>query len=134
MTTDDLIRALCSWAEEPSQHKNEHELHRAVLAKLGKMNLHYCDEPRLPNPGASGLSKPDILVTDVTPQLLIEIKATGSWKHASQAAWQLFQAAELLQRDGTETRNFAIFGGKISDPIMLKMLNVLGVEWGCVQM
>jgi hypothetical protein len=132
MTTDDIIRDLCSSAEKPSQHKNEHELHLAVLAKLETMNLRYCSKPKLPNPDVNGVSEPDVLVTDVTPHLLIEIKTDGDWKHASEAAWQLFQAAELLKRDGTATRKLAIFGGKISDPIMLKMLEALEIEWGYV--
>jgi len=133
MNTDDLIRDLCSWVQTLPPLKNEQELHGKILAKLNTLNLTCVDRGDVLNPEASGVSRPDVLVTGVDPQLLIEIKASGDWKLASQAAWQLFQAAELLRRNGTATRKLAIFGGKLSDPMLRQMLEALGIESECVQ-
>ncbi len=133
MTTDDLIRDLCSWVQTLPQLKNEAELHAQILAKLKAMKLSCHDRCRLQNPEAGGVSKPDVRVTNVEPQLLIEIKANGGWKCVSHAAWQLFQASKLLQREGTTTRKLAVFGAKFDDPILRQMLATLDIESACVQ-
>ena len=133
MTTEDLIRDLRLWVQTLPKLRNEAELQTQVLEKLQTMRLSYCDRGKLENPRANGVSQPDVLVTCVDPQLLIEIKADGDWKSASHAAWQLFQAAELLKEDGIKTRKLAIFGGKLSDPLLLKMLEALDIASECVQ-
>ena len=97
------------------------------------MDLSYLDKGQIRNLGAGGVSKPDVRVTGVKPELLIEIKVDGGWKCGSQAAWQLFQAAELLLTEGIVTRKLAIFGSRIGDPILRKMLDALAVDSAWIQ-
>jgi hypothetical protein len=132
VNTDDLIRDLRSWVPTLARPKDEAELHNQILEKLKRRGLSPIDRGAIPNPDANGVSKPDVLVNSVDPQLLIEVKVGGEWRCASDAAWQLFQAAELLRRAGTTTRKLAIFGGEFGDPIVRQMLQALGIEWACV--
>jgi hypothetical protein len=133
MTADDLICDLRSWIQARPQPKNESEFHDDIFGRLKIQGLVFDNKKRIKNPGTRGVSIPDMLVTSVTPQLLIEVKANGGWRCVSEAAWQLYQADELLQGEGTVTRKLAIFGSKLTDPILCKMLGTLGIESACVQ-
>ncbi len=130
MTSEEVVESVRKRVQNLSPPKNEPELHQSVLEHFQTLGLSCLD--RKPIPSATGVSRPDLRVTSVKPSVLIEIKYRGDWPYVSQAAWQLFQAAKLLEAQSEDTRKIAIFGGQFTDPLLPAFLGTLDIEWICV--
>ncbi len=130
MQPTELIDKLCEWIPTLPSMADEKELHERVLEKLKGWGAVCEDRVAIQNPGV-GKSIPDLRVSSLEPQLLMELKCDGSWKCVSQAGWQLFQASKLLQHQGIATSRLAIFGSPFNDPLLPLMLEALDIRAAC---
>jgi hypothetical protein len=111
MKASELTEKLIDWVSNTQPVQTEKELHAKVLETLKDWGMCVEDKAPIRNPRL-GKSRIDLRVTNVDPQLLIELKKGGDWHYVSNAAWQLYQASKLLQDKDVATSMLAIFGSR----------------------
>jgi hypothetical protein len=74
-------------------------------------------------PQAGGVA--DILIERGETRILIELKPSGDWRHAGEAAVQLWSYAVELPAD---TVKVAVFGGPLTNEVHRKLLDRLDIH------
>ena len=128
VTAEELIDRVCERAPMMPRNTPEAALQNHMCKVLEDLSADYNSQFSVCNPPC-GKSKIDFYVECDGPGLLIELKATGDWKQAANATWQLFQASTLLGARGIGTMRLLICGGPIKDRNLFKFLRSNDVSW-----
>ena len=122
-----VIKALEKALSSAPAQSRESFLQKAFQDKLTELGVKF-ERPFLQS--TDGSSRPDILILETSPSILIEIKSSGKWPYVAAAAAQLYGYARLLAKErDVEVLKLAIFGTQPQNDNLEGYLEKLGVRY-----